>query len=147
MRSLADIERRLDDIVAGRGAATSAGELLRAGEEVLEHWVGARDMRPTDGEREGFRLLALQRQGAQGDPTFNACRDTCRELVYHYNLMAQPSADPTAAASRLQMMALIANHLVLFVSGKMQEAGLGDFCCSSRPLHTEINDVPEVNDA
>jgi hypothetical protein len=38
---------------------------------------------------------------------------------------------------RLRMMALVANHLRLFVVGKMQVAGLGDFCCSSRPVREE----------
>jgi hypothetical protein len=33
------------------------------------------------------------------------------------------------------MAAMVANHLYLFVSGKMQVAELGDFCCSSKPLH------------
>lgn len=148
MRPLTDIERRLEDIVGGRGEATSAEELLRSGEEVMEHWIGAQGARPTDDRREGFRLLALQRQGAQGDPTFNACRETCRELVYHYNLMKEPGSEPgLSAASPLPMMALIANHLILFVSGKMQEAGLGDFCCSSRPLRSAVNDGSEGDDA
>ena len=50
---------------------------------------------------EGFRLLALHRQGARGDPSFNACRETCRELVYHRNcvLPRAPDADDVARAS------------------------------------------------
>jgi hypothetical protein len=35
---------------------------------------------------------------------------------------------------RLRMMALVANHLFLFVAGKLQVRELGDFCCASRPL-------------
>jgi len=66
-----------------------AEALLRLGEETLEHWIVARDMEPVTDKREGFRLLALHRQGATGDPSFNACRETCRELVYHYNLLPQ----------------------------------------------------------
>jgi hypothetical protein len=91
---------------------------------------------PTEEKREGFRLLALHRQGAAGEPSFNACRETCRELVYHYNLLTM---DPRHEDSprRLRMMALVANHLRLFVVGKMQVAGLGDFCCSSRPVREE----------
>ncbi|NIV18494.1 MAG: hypothetical protein GWN47_08835, partial [Woeseiaceae bacterium] len=49
----------------------AAEELLRFSEEVLEHWVTARGDEPTHDEREGFRLLALHRQGARGDPSFN----------------------------------------------------------------------------
>ena len=52
------------------------------GERVLERWLEARGETPTAARREGFRLLALHRQGARGDPSFNACRESCRELAY-----------------------------------------------------------------
>lgn len=151
MRPLADIERRLDDLAgkpvpgtdfsAGRsapGTESSAlpGELLTLGEEILEHWVAARGLDPTSGSREGFRLLALHRQGTIDDPSFNACRETCRELVYHYNLLTMEPRHEDSPR-RLRMMVLIANHLRLFVVGKMQVAGLGDFCCASRPAREE----------
>ena len=87
-------------------------------------------------KREGFRLLALHRQGATGDPSFNACRETCRELVYHYNLITmQP--EHVEITHRLQMMNMVLKHLYLFISGKMQVAGLGDFCCSAKPLRLD----------
>jgi hypothetical protein len=34
------------------------------------------------------------------------------------------------------MMMMVSSHLYLFISGKMQIAQLGDFCCSSRPIRT-----------
>ena len=140
MRTLPEIEGRLDDLtensVPGTELAAEAGELLALGEGILEHWVTARGLEPTLEKREGFRLLALHRQGAAGEPSFNACRETCRELVYHYNLLTMdPQHEDTPR--RLRMMALVANHLRLFVVGKMQVAGLGDFCCSSRPVREE----------
>ena len=147
MRTLAEIERRLDELtgnsvpgtgrpVPGAEFPAAAGELLALGEGILEHWLAARGLEPTREEREGFRLLALHRQGATGDPSFNACRETCRELVYHYNLLTM---DPQHEDSlrRLRMMALVANHLRLFVVGRMQVAGLGDFCCSSRSVREQ----------
>ena len=147
MRSLAELEARLEDIVTGQDEFASAEELLKSGEEVLEHWISAKGETPTTDKHEGFRLLALHRQGARDDASFNACRETCRELVYHFNLMSEKHVDADDAKSCLQMMALVANHLVLFVGGKMQEAGLGDFCCSAKPLHEELNDLSEVTDA
>ena len=133
MRSLADIELALDAVSDEHGAAAGAGELLALSEEALEHWVIARGDTPTDDQREGFRLLALHRQGAKGDPSFNACRETCREVAYHYNLInMQPEG--TEITNRLQMMKMICSHLYLFISGKLQVAGLGEFCCSSRPI-------------
>jgi hypothetical protein len=34
----------------------------------------------------------------------------------------------------LKMASLVAMHLLLFVSGKLEVEGLGEFCCASRPL-------------
>jgi len=133
MRPLADIESAIEAAAAAADAESGARQLLGLGEEVLEHWVAVRGDTPTDAEREGFRLLALHRQGTKGDPSFNACRETCREIAYHYNLITM-HPDAANIADRLQMMKMITTHLYLFVSGKMQVAGLGEFCCSSRPI-------------
>jgi hypothetical protein len=137
--SLVDINARLDAMIVASDAALSADapaladELLTHGEAVLELWLMAHDAAPTGRTAEGFRLLALQRQGARGDASFNACRETCRELIYHRNLVV---LDPKHAdsARRLRLAAMVARHLVLFVGGKLEVAGLGEFCCSSRPL-------------
>jgi hypothetical protein len=135
MRSLAELEAVFDSPLPTPDIQAAAVDLLRASEEVLEHWIEARGEVPTDDEREGFRLLALHRQGTKGDPSFNACRETCREVAYHYNLITmQP--EPADITDRLYMMALISKHLYLFVSGKLQVAGLGEFCCSSKPIRT-----------
>ena len=136
MTTLADIEVRLNNFPKDALALEAVTELLTMSEVVLEHWILAKGGTPTEKQREGFRLLALHRQGAKGEPSFNACRETCRELVYHYNLV---KLDPYHAdiQRRLKMALMIAKHLHLFVTGKMADAGLGDFCCSSRPLHAQ----------
>ncbi len=133
MKTLAQLEQCLAGVLQRGPGAGDAPGLLALAEEVLEHWVSARGERPTGERREGFRLLALQRQGAREEPSFNACRESCRELVYHYNLLILQPDDPRCAA-RAQMMALLANHLYLFVAGKLQVQGLGEFCCAARPL-------------
>ncbi len=137
--SLDEASARLDEIVAASDAelVTSApelaDELLALGEAILQTWLIARGEAPTDRTAEGFRLLALHRQGARGEPSFNACRETCRELVYHHNLV---HLDPASAetARRLRLGAMVGKHLALFIGGKLEVAGLGEFCCSSRPL-------------
>jgi hypothetical protein len=134
---LADIEARLDAIET-EPRASDAAELLALGEDVLRHWIVARGGTPTDGTREGFALLALHRQGAAGEPSFNACRETCRELVYYYNLVGLRGDGPEATRL-VRMMVLLARHLHLFVTGKMQVERLGEFCCSSRPLRSEAS--------
>lgn len=139
----AEIERQLDDIAAmvdrfdpasGDASALTAA-LLRACEAVLEQWIVARDLVPTDAQREGFRLLALHRQGCKGEPSFNACRETCRELCYYHNLVASAPDHPDVAR-RLKLATLVAKHLFLFVTGKMEVENLGEFCCSSRPVRS-----------
>ena len=130
MRSFAEIEAAL------AGPPLAAETLLAIAEEVLERWVIAREETPTVEGREGFRLLALHRQGTRGTPSFNACRETCREIAYHYNLLREETG-AALLEQRQRMMLLLVKHLLLFVSGKLQVAGLGDFCCASRPLRLE----------
>ena len=138
MTGLEDIGRRLDELIAKPAAPADAAELLSLGEETLEHWVKARGKVPTQDQREGFRLLALHRQGADKEPSFNACRETCRELVYHYNLLTL-DPDHAETAQRAKMMGWVANHLYLFTSGKMETEQLGDFCCASKPLRENVD--------
>jgi len=136
MTPLDIIESRIAELAECPDASLAAGSLLKLGEETLEHWVSARGYVPTVAEKEGFRLLALHRQGAKDIPSFNACRETCRELAYHYNLITMASDHPDTK-QRLRLASLVANHLYLFVRGKMEESELGDFCCSSKPIHGE----------
>ncbi len=133
MRSLVELEAFLEQPLQADDPRKDAARLLEVAEAVLEHWVTARGEVPTGDQREGFRLLALHRQGTRGDPSFNACRETCREVAYHYNLVTIEPA-PVDITDRLQMLQMIVKHLLLFVSGKMQVAELGEFCCSSRPI-------------
>ena len=133
MSTFAEIETALDGCDSGNADAT---RLLALAEQVLENWIIARAETPTTEQREGFRLLALHRQGAQDLPSFNACRETCREIAYHYNLISS-SQDTDANTRNTRMMALVTKHLLLFVSGKMQSEQLGEFCCASRPLRQE----------
>ena len=138
MITLAEIGSRIEALTVAPPDPACAPELLALGEQTLEHWVLAKGKEPTRDEREGFRLLALHRQGTKGDPSFNACRETCRELVYHFNLLTL-DPDPDQENDRLRMMALVANHLFLFISGKMETEQLGEFCCSSKPLRTGMS--------
>lgn len=137
--SLDEVSARLDGMVAApdaelmAAAEERADEILALGEAILETWLLTRSETPTERKVEGFRLLALHRQGARGEPSFNACRETCRELVYHHNLVQLDPANPDSAR-RLRLGAMVARHLALFVGGKLEVAGLGEFCCSSRPL-------------
>lgn len=114
-------------------AAGLADRLLAMAEAVLAGWHEAHGNVPTQTRVEGFRLLAMHRQAARGNPAFNACRETCREVVYHHNLIRHDTgADNIAHTIRLG--AMVVRHLALFVGGKLEHSGLGEFCCSSRPV-------------
>ena len=143
MRALPELERAISEASPRSDARLVAEQLLEIGEEILEHWIVARNETPTLAVREGFRLLALHRQGAKGYPSFNACRETCREVVYHFNLVTADPEHPRTV-ERLEMMGMLCNHLFLFVSGKLEVAGLGDFCCSARPLRQGLDLEPKV---
>lgn len=145
-----DVTARTDAIAAAPEAMLSedadalAEELLSEAEAVLESWLAAHGQVPTTGTIEGFRLLALHRQGARGDPSFNACRETCREIVYHRNLIHLETG-VAERARRVRLAAMVVRHLALFVGGKLETAGLGEFCCSSRPLRqTELSETRTV---
>ena len=121
-----------DDVLASNVAGFTAA-LLASGEAVLESWLRAHGRTPTHRQVEGFRLLALHRQAAGGEPSFNACRESCRELVFQCN-MAAAADDMAGRARRLRLAGMVLTHLGLFVGGKLEDAGLGEFCCSSRDL-------------
>ena len=142
MRSLEAIERELDIESPPAAQPMARDWLLGLAEETLEAWVSARGESPTADRRDGFRLLALHHQGARGNPSFNACRETCREIAYHYNLLAS-DIEPAERGKAIAMMTLLVRHLVLFVGGKLQVEGLGEFCCASRPIRTAASNMSQ----
>lgn len=135
-----DIQARADGLLALAAPPSDPVGLAEAaldeGELMLETWLRAKGQEPTMETVEGFRLLALHRQGAKGDPSFNACRETCRELVYLRNVVALYDGDAAETFRHLRLQAMVLKHIALFLGGKLVEAGLGDFCCSARPLRS-----------
>ncbi len=151
VRSNPTVVDRLDEIARLEEAELAAGsenfalELLQIGEAALESWLTSQNLNIEARLVEGFRLLGLHRQGAKGDPSFNACRETCRELVYRTNC-ARLGSDEADIARQLRLGAMVARHLALFVDGKLETAGLGEFCCSSRQLRSTIYDMMPSKD-
>jgi hypothetical protein len=145
VRSVAAIERELDIVPPPAARRAAAEWLLGLSEEVMEAWIVARGEEPTRESREGFRLLALHHQGARGMPSFHACRETCREVAYHYNRLVDDST-PAEPGQLVRMMTLLVRHLALFVGGKLEVERLGDFCCASRPVREQaLNMAQEAN--
>ena len=124
-----------------------AARMLGLGEIILQFWVRSRGETPTTQRKEGFVILALHRQGAKGEPSFNACRETCREIVFQHNVILQPTGEDVPSCdvrlSALKLMVMVVRHLALFVSGKMEVAGLGEFCCASKTIRQK-SDIAEA---
>ena len=138
------IDRLLVRVDRVEDPPAEADRLLAEAERVIEAWVRAKGGVPTDEKVEGFRLLALHRQGARGEPSFNACRETAREIVFLRSVVLAADDDSAQARHHLRLQAMVLRHLALFVGGKLQEAGLGEFCCSSRPVRTAGTEMTPV---
>lgn len=144
-----DLLARLDEIENVEGAYALenarelAGELLGLGENVLQFWAISRDEVPASDEKEGFVILALHKQGAKGEPSFNACRETCREIVFQHNVIMK-SDDPKVVLGALKLMIMVVRHLALFVSGKLEVSGLGEFCCASKSIRQKSDILNSV---
>ncbi len=119
--------------------------LLEAAETVMETWIEAHAGEPTKKTFEGFRLLALHRQIAREDPSFNACRESCRELVYQCNV-AENQSELETRAHRLRLASTVLTHLALFIDGKLENARLGEFCCSARPIRARDASIAVLGD-
>ncbi|SOC02577.1 hypothetical protein [Rhodobacter maris] len=122
----------IDAGLEGREDLPGLDRLLSMAEEVLVAWLVAQGQPVPRDEVEGFWLLGLHRQGARANPSFNACRETCREIVFRRNVAL---LYPDEADHAHKLMAMVVKHLALFVGGKLEQTGLGEFCCSARPLH------------
>lgn len=134
--AITDAVASMPDDELTRSPARTKSMLLDAGESALVRWVVAHGSAPTQDRVEGFRLLALHRQAALRDPTFNACRESCRELVYQCNV-AEAHSDGSERVRHFRLAAAVATHLLLFIDGKLENEKLGEFCCSSRPLRSQ----------
>jgi hypothetical protein len=126
----------LDPAVLARARFAIVHDLVAFAEDRVSAWLLSRGKTPGDAEVEGFRLLGLHRQAAQGDASFNACRETCRELIYQTN-MVKAAADDAEAARHVRLAIMVARHLALFINGKLEVAGLGEFCCSAKGIRSE----------
>ena len=132
----AEIEQRIDFVKCNPELPNDpSADLLNLSEQIIENWLIVKGRVPTQESREGYRLLALHRQAAKGDPSFNACRESCRELIYNLNLYRL-----NGDSQSVVMSAMLAMHLMLFIQGKLQDDKIGEFCCSSKNLRTKHRD-------
>jgi len=68
-------------------------------------------------------LLEVWRALVKGDPSWNAIRDNCRELVFYRNCLAAGRADALPAVPH-RMAVRTARHVLLYVHSRLErEAG------------------------
>ncbi|MDA8107139.1 MAG: hypothetical protein M0015_00725 [Betaproteobacteria bacterium] len=67
-------------------------------------------------------LLEAFKTLAKGDPTWNAVRDSLRELVYYRNCLSAGRADALPAAPE-KMAVRLARHLYLYVRTRCEREG------------------------
>jgi hypothetical protein len=68
---------------------------------------------------DGADLLEVWRALVKGDPSWNAIRDNCRELVYYRNCLAAGRADALPAAPH-RMAVRTARHVLLYVRSRAE---------------------------
>jgi hypothetical protein len=119
-RALVPIEQ---DVVALEAAI--AGREADALVEVLEPAIAlvARTLRAqlaSEGKpapAEGADVLEVWRALVKGDPSWNAVRDNCRELVFYRNCLAAGRADALPPAPH-RMAVRTARHILLYVRSR-----------------------------
>ena len=122
------LERIEQDIAVLEAAAREADGLEAIGlEEVLEPAIAlvartlrarlAADGKPTPAENAD--VLEVWRALVKGDPTWNAIRDNCRELVFYRNCLALGRTDALPPAPH-RMAVRTVRHIFLYVRSRAQ---------------------------
>ena len=111
----------LEGAVATR-AAGNLGELLEPAialvARTMRAWIDGdgKPLPPADAD-----VLDVWKALVKGDPTWNAIRDNCRELVYYRHCLALGRADALPAAPH-RMAVRTARHIFLYVRSRAQRA-------------------------
>jgi hypothetical protein len=116
-RELAALEGAL---AAGRAGAVDATleQAIALVSRTMRAWldVVGKPAPPPDAD-----VLDVWKALVKGDPTWNAIRDNCRELVYYRNCLALGRADALPALPH-RMAVRTARHVFLYVRSRAQRA-------------------------
>jgi len=130
MDSLAQRYERLDaDLLALESelAATRIDDLPRLlassiaiVTELMRAYIAAEGGKPVP--EPDTDILDVWKILVKGDPTWNAVRDNCRELVYYRNCLAENRADALPAAPQ-KMAVRTARHIYLYIRTRCLREG------------------------
>jgi hypothetical protein len=122
-RALVPIEHdvvALEAAIAGRGADALV-EVLEPAIALVARTLRAQlesEGRPAPAA--GADVLEVWRALVKGDPSWNAIRDNCRELVYYRNCLAAGRADALPPAPH-RMAVRTARHVLLYVRSRARQ--------------------------
>jgi hypothetical protein len=118
------IDQELATLEAGitARAAGDLGELLEPAialvARTMRAWMDAEGKPPPPADAD---VLEVWKALVKGDPTWNAIRDNCRELVYYRNCLALGRTDALPTAPH-RMAVRTARHIFLYVRSRAQRA-------------------------
>jgi hypothetical protein len=118
------LDRRIGSLEAAvAGEASLSGVLEPAIElvsETMRAYIEAAGEKPLP--HAGTDILEIWKALVKGDPTWNALRDNCRELVYYRNCVAGGREDALPAAPA-RMAVRLARHIYLYVRVRCAREG------------------------
>jgi hypothetical protein len=114
------IEQDIAALEAAARATDALGEVLEPAIALVARTLRAR--LEADGKSapaDDADLLAVWRALVKGDPTWNAIRDNCRELVFYRNCLALGRTDALPPAPH-RMAVRTVRHIFLYVRSRAQ---------------------------
>ena len=122
-RALVPIEQdvvALEAAIAGR-EADSLVEVLEPAIALVVRTLRAQlESEGKPAPAEGADVLEVWRSLVKGDPSWNAIRDNCRELVFYRNCLAAGRADALPPAPH-RMAVRTARHILLYVRSRARQ--------------------------
>ncbi|HET9041586.1 MAG TPA: hypothetical protein VFN70_00460 [Burkholderiales bacterium] len=117
------LDRIEQDIAVLEAAARergALGEVLEPAIALVARTLRARlDLEGKPAPADGADVLEIWRALVKGDPTWNAIRDNCRELVFYRNCLALGRTDALPPAPH-RMAVRTARHIFLYVRSRAQ---------------------------
>jgi hypothetical protein len=121
---LGAIDRHIGLLEAAAAGGASLGEVLEPAtqlvSETMSAYIEAAGAKPSPPA--GTDVLETWKLLVKGDPTWNAVRDSCRELVYYGNCLASARED-ALPAEPARMAVRLARHIYLYVRVRCAREG------------------------
>jgi hypothetical protein len=122
--TLDSLDRRIGALEASVAGDASLAEVLESAielvNETMRAYIGAAGEKSLPAS--GTDILDTWKVLVKGDPTWNAVRDNCRELVFYRNCVAEAREDALPAAPA-RMAVRLARHVYLYVRVRCAREG------------------------